>query len=482
VDSQSNRRSATAQGHETGPYPACVLSEGTIRKVLDAALAGGGELAELFVENRTSSGLRLDDSKVEDVASGAEMGAGIRLVSGEGAAYAYTNVLEEPALLEAAAVVRARGSGRDKEIDLRRVRPSLVNPVEVDPDAVEVSEKADALRAADDSARSSGDAVRQVTASYMDVHQKVLIANSDGLLVEDDRTRVRFFVQVVAARDGQIATGFEGPGHSGGFELLTRRPAPAVGAKAAQKALAMLEAQPSPAGEFPVVLAPGSGGVLIHEACGHGLEADTLVKQASVYAGRQGERFASEAVTVVDDGSDVGTWGSFGVDDEGTPSQRTVLFDRGVLVGHMSDLRSAKKIEHPPTGNGRRQSYAHLPIVRMTNTYLLPGADKAGDIIAGVERGVYAANFAGGEVNPATGNFVFGMSEAYMIENGAIAYPIRGANLIGNGPQVLGAIEAIGDDFGRLEGVCGKDGQHAPVTNGMATVLLSRMTVGGTQT
>jgi TldD protein len=250
--------------------------------------------------------------------------------------------------------------------------------------------------------------------------------------------------------------------------------------KAATKALKMLDAKPSPAGDLPVVLAPGSGGVLIHEACGHGLEADTLVKKASVYADRQGERMGRDIVTIVDDATDVGAWGSFGVDDEGTPAQRTVLFDQGVLVGHMSDVSSAAKIGHPPTGNGRRQSYAHLPIVRMTNTYLLPGSDDPEEIIKSVQRGVYAATFAGGEVNPATGNFVFGMAEAYMIEDGAIAYPIKGATLIGNGPRILGAIEAIGWDFDRTEGVCGKDGQHAPVTNGMSTVLLTSMTVGGT--
>jgi TldD protein len=285
----------------------------------------------------------------------------------------------------------------------------------------------------------------------------------------------------VAVRDGEIATGFEAPGHSGGFELLEVFSPEELGAKAARKALAMLDAKPSPAGELPVVLAPGTGGVLIHEACGHGLEADTLVKQASVYAGREGQRFGAESVTIVDDATDVGAWGSFNVDDEGTAAQRTVLFDEGVLVGHLSDLRSARKIGRSPTGNGRRQSYAHVPLVRMTNTYLLPGEDDAFDIIGSVERGVYAATFSGGEVNPANGNFVFGMSEAYMIVDGAIAHPIKGATLIGNGPQVLGVIEAVGSDFGRKEGVCGKDGQSAPVTNGMATVLLGKMTVGGTE-
>jgi TldD protein len=364
---------------------------------------------------------------------------------------------------------------------LTRTKAPVEHPVRTPPEAVAASDKVEALRAADDAARAAGGEVRQVVASYADVRQKVLIAASDGRLVEDDRTRVRFVCQVVAARDGQISTGFRAPGHSGGFELIEAFPPARVGALAAEKAITMLDARPSPAGELPVVLAPGAGGVLIHEACGHGLEADTLVKNASVYANRAGERFGSEDVTIVDDGGDVGAWGSVGVDDEGTPAQRTVLFERGVLTGHLSDRMSAEKIGHPPTGNGRRQSYAHLPIVRMTNTYLLPGPDDPDEIVRSVKRGVYAASFAGGEVNPATGNFVFGMSEAYMIEDGKLTYPIKGAQLIGNGPKVLNVIEAIAADFDRWEGVCGKDGQSAPVTNGIPTVLLGTMTVGGTE-
>lgn len=466
-------------------YPASMVDEEVVGRVLDEALGRGGDFAELFVEERTVTGLRLEDRKIEDVSSGRDGGAGIRLVSGESAFYAYTNVLTTDALLEAARAARAgltNGSAQGvSSADLRREPPVVTHPVTRPPEDVDTAEKADSLRAADDAARAAGADVRQVIASYSDVRQRILIANSEGVLTEDDRTRVRFGVQVVAARDGQITTGFEAPGHTGGYELLETRPPAQVGSFAAAKAVRMLEAKPSPAGEFPVVLAPGTGGVLIHEACGHGLEADSLVKEASIYANRQGERFGSDKVTIVDDASDVGIWGSYGVDDEGTPAQRTVLFDQGVLVGHLSDRLSAAKIGHPPTGNGRRQSYAHLPLVRMSNTYLLPGPDDVKDIFGSIKRGVYAATFAGGEVNPATGNFVFGMSEAYMILDGEISHPIRGANLIGNGPQVLKVIDAVGADFDRKEGVCGKDGQHAPVTNGMGTVLLSRMTVGGTE-
>ncbi|MFN2488418.1 MAG: TldD/PmbA family protein [Actinomycetota bacterium] len=461
-----------------------MLDEGVIRAVLAEAMARGGDLAEVFVEDRDSTSLRLEDRRVENVSSGRDSGAGVRVIAGERASYAYTNLLSEEGLKDAARAARAglEGSPGTVAVDMRRVDVTPSHRMRVPLDEVGAAAKASALADADQAARDAGGDVRQVSATYLDVRQRILVATSEGLWAEDERARVRLAVNVVAARNGTIATGFEAPGHSGGFELLEAYPPAELGAKAGAKAVRMLDARPSPAGELPVVLAPGTGGVLIHEACGHGLEADTLVKQASVYAGREGQRFGSESVTIVDDATDVGAWGSFGVDDEGTQAQRTVLFDKGVLVGHMSDVRSARKIGHPATGNGRRQSYAHLPIVRMTNTYLLPGHDDDGDIVRSVERGVYAATFSGGEVNPANGSFVFGMAEAYMIEQGEIAHPIKGATLIGNGPQVLGVIDAIGSDFGRKEGVCGKDGQHAPVTNGMATVLLGRMTVGGTET
>jgi TldD protein len=459
-----------------------MLEEEVIASVLAEAIGRGGDLAELFVEQRQSTALRLDDSRIDNVSSGRDDGAGVRVLAGERASYAYTNRLTEEGLREAARAARAGLDGPAGRVatDLRAAR-GPEHPVREPPEEVGASRKADALRSADDAARSVGSEVRQVSATYMDVRQRVLVATTEGVRASDDRTRVRFAVNVVAARDGVIATGYEAPGHSGGFELLEAFDPAEQGRSAARKATGMLDARPSPAGQLPVVLAPGTGGVLIHEACGHGLEADTLVKQASVYAGRAGDRFGSDEVTIVDDATDVGAWGSFGVDDEGTPAQRTVLFEKGVLVGHLSDTRSAGKIGHPPTGNGRRQSYAHLPLVRMTNTYLLPGNDDPDDIVRSVERGVYAATFAGGEVNPATGNFVFGMAEAYVIEGGELAYPIKGATLVGNGPEVLGVIDAIGSDFGRKEGICGKDGQAAPVTNGMATVLLGRMTVGGTE-
>ncbi len=461
-----------------------VIEESVVKKVLAEALRRGGNLAEIYVEDRSTTSLRLEDSRVEDVASGRDAGAGIRVIAGERSSYAYTNVLTTDALLEAARAARAGLAGDPAPIaaQMSPVASGARHPVGRAPESVGAEAKAEALQAANESARAAGAEVRQVVCSYADVHQKILVAASDGRWATDDRTRLRFAVQVVASRDGQIATGFEAPGHSGGYELLELHEPAAIAATAAAKAVTMLDARPSPAGELPVVLAPKSGGVLIHEACGHGLEADTLVKEASVYAKRRGDSFGSDKVTIVDDATDGGAWGSYAVDDEGVPAQRTVLFEHGVLVGHLSDFLSARRIGHPPTGNGRRQSYAHLPLVRMSNTYLLPGPDDEDEILRSVKRGVFAASFAGGEVNPATGNFVFGTSEAYMIENGALAYPIRGAQLIGNGPKMLAVIEAVGGDFDRGEGVCGKDGQTAPVTTGMGTTLLGRITVGGTET
>lgn len=461
-----------------------MLDESVIQKVLATATPAGATFAELFVEERTSNVYGLEDSKVEDVNSGREVGAGVRIVSGNRASYAYTNVLTEDALIETAEAARAGAAAQDAvaSVDLRRLEAPTTSLVEQPPDEIDAEVKVAALRRADDAARLAGEKVRQVIVSYADVRQRVLVASTSGLLAEDDRTRVRFAVRVVAADGSEIATGFEAPGHSGGYELLDRLTPEEVAGEAARKALMMLTARPSPAGEFPVVLAPGTGGVLIHEACGHGLEADTLAKNASVYAGKHGKRFGSAKVTIVDDATQAGSWGSFGIDDEGTPARRTVLFDGGVLVGHINDLKSASRLGAEATGNGRRQSYAHLPIVRMTNTDLVAGTDDPKEIVASIKRGVYAASFAGGEVNPATGKFVFGMAEAYMIENGKVTFPIKGATLIGDGPGVLAAIEAVGPDFDRNEGVCGKDGQHAPVTNGMSTVLLSRITVGGTET
>ena len=459
-----------------------MIDDGVLRDVLSAALATGGEFAEVYAENRRSTSVRLEERKVEEVTSGTDRGAGVRVIRGNSTAYAYTNRLERDSLLEAARVAAAALTDEPTVTvrDLRREPERVLNPVAIPPDDVETVRKVDVVRAMDEGARAVGEAVRQVIASYAEGTQEVLIANSEGSVVDDHRVRTRLACTVVASRDGVVQTGSWNPGASAGFELVDQHPPGEVGAKAAGQAVVMLDAAGAPAGEMPVVLAPGGGGVLFHEASGHGLEADLINKGASVYRDRTGEKIGSELLTAVDDGSVPGLWGSFAYDDEGAPSQRTSLFERGVLTGAMTDFLRAKKMGLARTGNGRRQSYAHLPIPRMSNSNILPGTDDPETIVRDVKKGLYAKSFAGGQVNTATGDFVFGLSEAYLIENGELTKPVRGANLVGNGPQVLALIDAVGSDFEVWWGVCGKDGQGVPVTCGMPTLRIARITVGGT--
>jgi len=459
-----------------------MIDEGVLKQVLAAALGSGGEFAEVYAETRTSTSVHLEDRAVEEVTSGRDRGAGIRVVRGASTAYAYTNRLDAASLLDAAKAAAAamHDEPRPITIDLRREPERILNPVKEPPSSVSAERKIDVVVRIDEEARSAGADIRQVIANYMEATQQVLVANSEGALVTDDRTRTRVSCQVVAARDGIIQTGHYGPGASSGFELLTQISPEQVANRSATQALTMLGSIPAPAGEMPVVLAPGGGGVLFHEACGHGLEADLVNKHASVYRDRVGEKIASELVNGVDDGTVANAWGSYAYDDEGTPSQRTVLFEKGVLAAYMSDMLRARAMGIPRTGNGRRQSYAHLPIPRMRNSFLVPGSDDPERIIADVKRGIYAKSFGGGEVNTATADFVFGLTEAYLIENGEITTPVRGANLIGNGPEILARIDAVGSDWDSWTGICGKDGQGVPVTSGMPTVRISRITVGGT--
>jgi len=459
-----------------------VLDPELVSHVLAEALSSGGRFAELFAEVRSSTSIRLDDGKIEEVVSGRDRGAGVRVFHGDAQAYAFSNRLEEDALLQAARVAAGavRAGGRSaRAVDLRRREPyrhDVQEPVH----AVPVDRKMGWLREADDAARSLDPSVRQVMGSYADGRQQILVATSEGLWAEEERPRVRLLIQVVAARDGVMQTGHEGPGGLTGAELLRRFPPAQTGERAARQAVAMLDGRPSPAGEMAVVLGPGGGGILFHEACGHGLEADHIQKDASIFRGKLGQRLASSLVMGVDDGTVPSAWGSFAVDDEGTPAHRTVLFEGGELIGYLYDRFRADRDGVQSTGNGRRQSYAHLPIPRMSNSSILSGSDRAEHIVASTKRGLYAKTLGGGQVNPATGDFVFGVSEGYLIEDGRIMSPVRGANLIGNGPQILAAIDGVADDFETRDGVCGKEGQGAPVSNGSPTIRIARMTVGGT--
>ncbi|MGH1491551.1 MAG: TldD/PmbA family protein [Acidimicrobiales bacterium] len=461
-----------------------LLDESVLNQILNTALGGGAEFAEVFVEDVERGSVHLDDGRIENLASGRDRGAGIRVVSGESTGFAHTADLSERGLQSAARAAadaaRRSGSGEVRTVSLD---PSMPTPgrVEVRPAGIDKSTKVEMLQRADQVARASDEAITQVSAGYADNRRRILVANSDGVLSGDDQTRTRFSVSCVASGDAGMQTGSETIGLSVGFELFDRFDVEDLARRAAERAVTKLAARPAPSGTLPVVIGPGSGGVLFHEACGHGLEADLVKKGASAFAGRLGEQVASSLVTLIDDGTMDDEWGRYAIDDEGNPARRNVLIEDGILVDYMWDGLRARADGRPSSGNGRRQSYRHLPMVRMTNTYLAGGQSDPADIIASVDHGVYVAKLGGGQVNTASGDFVFGMVEAYMIEGGKITSPLREGQLIGNGPKVLQQIEAVGNDFEMgPPGTCGKDGQGVPVGDGVPTLKVQELTIGGT--
>jgi TldD protein len=461
-----------------------MIDQPALERVLHAALRTGGEFAEIFAEDRRSGSGVLDDGRVEQLTSGRDRGVGLRVVLGDTTGFAHTADLSETGLLraaEAASAAARRGGGGVRAVSLAPTAVPSPSEVLVYPEDVAKGEQVDVLRRADAAARSAGGDISQVTASVGGSRRRILVANSDGLLTSDDQVRTSFAVSAVATGDTGMQTGRKSIGHTIGWELFDRIDVEELAGEAAQQAITKLRARPAPSGQLPVVIGAGSGGVLFHEACGHGLEKDLVDKGASVYAGKVGELVASPLVTLVDDGTVAEEWGAYAVDDEGSPARRNVLIQDGVLTDYMWDFLRNRKEGRPNSGNGRRQSYKHLPMVRMTNTFLEAGDTDPADIIAGTEKGVYVAKLGGGQVNTASGDFVFGMVEAYLIEDGEITEPLREGNLIGNGPQCLRDIEVIGNDFAfGGPGTCGKDGQGVPVGDGCPTLRVSQLTIGGT--
>lgn len=460
-------------------FPGLPPELGTI--VLATALRRGGDMAELFVEERHSLSLRLEDGKIEDAVSGTDLGGSVRLIRGLSSVFGYVDAVDEASLCGLARELSRSQTGESVLVQTIATRsPSSLQRVGQDPTGVDAAAKARLLRLADQTARKLSPEVRQVVAVYGESRQRVWIAGSHGSLAADDRTRVMIAVTVTAQRDGLIQTGRETRAHHGGFELFDEESVTDLAGAAAAKALAMLDSRPTPAGRMPVVLANGFGGVLFHEACGHGLEADYILKKSSVWEGKKGQRVAEDHVFAYDDGVSPGMWGSAGCDDEGTPCRRTTLIEAGVLTGYLTDRLRGGRLGLPLTGNGRRQDYRHLPYPRMTNTYFGPGEHTRDEIIADTPRALYAKTLSGGEVNPATGDFVFGVAEAYLIEKGRVTAPVRGATLIGNGVEVLRGIDAIADDLEVKAGTCGKEGQSVPVGSGQPTIRIRELTVGGT--
>jgi len=459
-----------------------VLDQSVVGRVLDAAVRTGAGFAEVFVEDARSSSARLDDGKVEEVTSGRSRGAGIRVVVGETTGFAHTADLSEAGLLAAAeaasAVARHGGPGRVVPL---AAGPEAGAGARILPEGVPKAVKVELLGRADAAARSEGGAIRQVTATYADSRRRILVANSDGLMATDDQVKTRFAVVAVASGDAGMQTGRESQGYAMGFEFFDDFDVEEAGRAAARRALTKLAARPAPSGTMPVVIKQGGGGVLFHEACGHGLEADLVGKRASVFAGRKGEQVASPLVTLVDDGTMGPEWGTYTIDDEGHPAARNVLIADGILTDYLYDFLRARHDGRSTSSNGRRQSYRHLPMVRMTNTFLVNGTEDPDEIVRQTPRGVYVAQLGGGQVNTATGDFVFGMTEAYLIEDGRITDPLRDANLIGNGPEALTLIDVVGNDFAMgSPGTCGKDGQGVPVGDGQPTLRVQALTIGGT--
>jgi len=460
------------------------LNASDLEHYLSAALSAGGEYADLYFEYVTTTSLSLDESMIKSAAQGISAGCGVRVVTGERTGYAYTDDLAPERILHAArtAALIASGPAKTPIVDLKENRAHDLYPVAAS-DA-ELTAKVELLNRADKSARAYDSRVTEVRASYADELRRILVIGSDGSFAEDVQPLSRFNVAVIARKeDGASSRGSAGGGGRHRFDVfLTEKTPEHFAEEAARQAIIQLDARACPAGEMEVVLGPGWPGILLHEAIGHGLEADFNRKKTSAFSELLGKRVASDKCTVVDNGTMPGRRGSLNVDDEGNPTNNTVLIEKGILKGYLSDKLSSKLMGLPNTGNGRRESYEHIPMPRMTNTYMLAGDDSPEDIIRSVKHGLYAVNFGGGQVDITNGKFVFAASEAYLIEDGKVTAPVKNATLIGNGPDVLTRVSMVGNDLQLDEGVgtCGKDGQSVPVGVGIPTLKVDRLTVGGT--
>ena len=458
-----------------------------IEKLLTVALSKGGDFADLYFEYSVNSSLNLEEQIVKSANRSVTQGVGVRVVSGERTGYAYCDEIDREAIRKAAVTAAHIASSQASP---GPVRISSTNPAHdfyatsrpLDEEPLE--RKIELLQRAEKTARAYDPRIREVQSIFADKHKIMLIATSDGMLIGDVQPLVRLNVACIADDDGNLQRGYAGGGGRDNLDFFgTRRTPEFFATQAARQAISLLEAVDAPAGAMEVVLGPGWPGVLLHEAVGHGLESDFNRKGTSAFAGMIGQRVASELCTVVDNGTMPGRRGSINIDDEGHPTTNTMLIEKGILRGYLQDKLSAKLTGAAITGNGRRESYQHVPMPRMTNTYMLSGESTPEEIIASVKRGLYAVNFGGGQVDITNGKFVFSASEAYLIENGQITAPVKGATLIGNGPNALTKVTAVANDLQLDEGVgvCGKNGQSVPVGVGMPTIRISEMTVGGTK-
>jgi TldD protein len=461
------------------------ISDSQLQKVLGKVLGKSIDAADIYLQASQSEAWVLENGIIREGSFNIERGVGIRAVSGEKTGFAYSDEILLPALEQAATAARSisHQGGRRHITTAKPITGHKLYPIENPLGSLQESEKIALLLRLDKAARAMDPRVKEVFISLMGIHETVLILRSDGALAADIRPLVRLNISVIVEENGRREQGYAGGGRRTGYQwFIEKDKALHYVKEAVRQAVLSLSAIPAPAGTMPVVLGSGWPGILLHEAIGHGLEGDFNRKGSSAFSGRLGERVAAPGCTIVDNGTLPNCRGSLNIDDEGTPTQCTVLIERGILKGYMQDKLNARLMKTKATGNGRRESYAHLPIPRMTNTYMLPGKYLPEEIIASVEKGLYAVNFGGGQVDITSGKFVFSASEAYLIENGKITHPVKGATLIGNGPDVLTRVSMVGNDLQLDEGVgtCGKEGQNVPVGVGQPTLKVDELTVGGT--
>lgn len=465
-----------------GDAVAALLSKEDLRKLLEAAVSKGGDFAEVYFEHTVENSISLDEEKISTATRGLDMGVGIRVIKGEKTGYAFSDDLDPAKLKETALTAALIADGRVSAAPqkFKALTPPSFYLVKIAPDGVAAKLKADLLLKANATARGFDKRITQFQAGFSDTTKRIIIANSEGLYVEDTQTLTSLGTTALAL-DGKLRSiGYESKAGALGFEHFDAKVAEEFGRKAADMAVRNLPAEDAPAGEFPIVIARGYGGIFFHEAIGHSLEADGIRKKTSVFWDKLGKPIAPPAVTLLDDGTHKGGWGSVNVDDEGQPGRKTVLIDKGNCAAFLQDKLSAGLMKMERTGNGRRESFRFYPIPRMTNTYLLPGTSDPGDIVKSIDKGVYIAKIGGGNVSPTTGRFVFSVTEGSMIEGGKITRPLKGIMLMGSGQDVLKNISMVGNDLLIIGGgYCGKDGQGKPVGFGNPTLKVDRITVGG---
>jgi len=459
-----------------------LLHEKVVENLINHGIRKGANFVEVFAEDRFETTMSMVDGRVETAKSGREFGIGLRIFKGYQQVYAYTNDPSEEQLfkmLERLTDALDINEDLEKPIDMSRSDIKNSHIIFYYPQEVSKSEKARIMKLAHEGAKGYSNLITQVVVRYLDYDQRVFIANSDGLMAEDRRVRTRLVVNAVASKDGEQESGFYGPGAAMGIEFFNLLNPLDIGAEAARIADRMVRAEFAPAGKMTVVVANEFGGVIFHEACGHSLEATSVAKGASVFAGKLGQKIAADCVSAVDDGTIPNAWGSANIDDEGTPTQRNVLIENGILKTYLVDRFNSTKLGIKPNGCSRRQNYKFIPTSRMSNTFILPGKYLPEEIISATDYGLYAKKMGGGSVHPATGEFNFAVAEGYLIEKGRITKPVRGATLIGKGSEVIQKIDMVGNDLARGQGMCGSVSGSVPADVGQPTIRVSELIVGG---